>query len=255
LTKGLLMLAGVGLLLPACSNGTAHMAASSDADSAGDPLIVPEDLSVTALAGGNGVLEMIALTLRAGANGAELYAALRNEGDIPACSAAVSVELFDDAEQSLAAGIGGLLTQRFYRLTDGSGTIAACVGPGDVSMAAVMGLPPDIVVEDVRHVVYRCPYFALEVVAIEGLTVSQLEPATGDDGTAFTGTLVNGFDVAVSNPSVTVFPVSRAGRPLGVATGSGRLELPPGGSWTFETSAVATPGADHIAYPAGALAN
>jgi hypothetical protein len=65
-------------MLLACSNG---------ADD--DALVVPERLSVTALAGGNGVLDVIALTLRAGAHNSEIYAALLDVGDRPACSAAV----------------------------------------------------------------------------------------------------------------------------------------------------------------------
>jgi hypothetical protein len=216
-------------------------------------LIVPEDLDVTALAGGNGVLDLFALTLRKGPGGIELYAALRNEGGVPACHAALSVELFDVAEQSLAAGISGLLTQRFYRLTDGSDTIAACVAPGDVTMAAVTDFPTEVAIEDVGHVVYRCPYFALDVVPIEGLTIGQVKRATTSDGTAYTGTLVNGLDLAVSKPSVTVFPLNGVGRPLGAANGTGSGEVPPGGRWAFETNRIAEPGLDHAAFPAGAL--
>jgi hypothetical protein len=265
LVKRLLGIAAA-LLLLACASGAREDdagAAAADSRSAADgmgedtgddALIVPEGLSVTALAGGNGVLEVIAFTLRQGPSGTEAFAALRNVGDVPACSAAVSIELFDKTEQSLAAGIGGLLTQRFYRLKDGSGSIAACVAPGDVTMAAVADLPSDLVIEDVGYVVYRCSYFALDVVPIAGLTISQLKSVTDNAGTAYTGTLINGLDVAVNNPSVTVFPVNRVGRPLGVATGSGTLEIPPGGSWAFETDRAA-PGVDSFAYPAGALGN
>jgi hypothetical protein len=228
-------------------------AGGSDVDDGDATLIVPEGLTVTALPGGNGVLEVIALTLKQGPQHTEVYAALKNGGDVPACSAAFSVELFDRDEQSLAAGIGGLLTQRFYRLEDGSGMIAACVGPGDVTMAALADLPSSIVIENVSHAVYRCPYFALDVAPIDGLTISRIDSARGDGGTVYTGTLVNGLDVAVKNPSVSVFPVNRAGRPLGLAIGEGAIEIPPGGSWAFETSAIDTPGVDHFAYPAGAL--
>jgi hypothetical protein len=207
-----------------------------------------------ALAGGNGVLDVIALTLRQGPSNTELYAALRNDGDVPACSAALSVELFDRNGQSLAAGINGLLTPHFYRLTDGSATLAACVGPGDVSMAAVTDLPADIALEDVGTVVYRCPYFALAVTPLAAsLSVSQVKRVSGSSGTAYTGMLSNGLDVAVNNPSVTVFPVNRAERPLGVALGSGTAEIVAGGSWAFETNSVDTPGTDQAAYPAAAL--
>ena len=84
---------------------------------------------MTALAGGNGVLDVIALTLREGPSRVEVYAALRNDGDVSACSAAFSVELFDTTEHSLAAGIGGLLTQHFYRLTDGWGALPLAWDP------------------------------------------------------------------------------------------------------------------------------
>src|SRR5262245_10680978 len=121
-----LLLPTAAVLPMACTNAV-------DGD---DALIVPEHLTVTALAGGNGVLNVTALTLSEGPSSTELFAALKNEGDVPACTAAFSVELFDDADQSLASGIGGLLSQHFFRLTDGSDAIAACVGPGDVTMAA-----------------------------------------------------------------------------------------------------------------------
>ncbi|WP_437819186.1 hypothetical protein [Sorangium sp. So ce1078] len=235
------------------SGGEASGGAGAGEDMGDDALIVPEDLTIMALPGGNGVLNLIALTLRKGPTNTELYAALRNDGDIPACSAAVSVELYDKAQQSLAAGINGLLTQHFYRLTDGSGTIAACVSPGDVTMAAVTDLPLDLVIEDVGYVVYWCSYFALDVVPIDGLTISQVKAVTGGAGTAYTGTLLNGLDVAVSNPSATVFSTNRVGRPLGVALASGTAQIPPGGSWAFETNTVDTPGPDQAAYPAAAI--
>ncbi|WP_437302950.1 hypothetical protein [Sorangium sp. So ce388] len=244
---------GGGAADGAGAGGDAGGGAGAGGDAGDDALIVPEDLTIMAVPGGNGVLDLIALTLRKGPTSTELYAALRNDGDAHACSAAVSVELYDKTQQSLAAGINGLLTQHFYRLTDGSGAIAACVGPGDVTMAAVLDLPSDLVIEDVGYVVYRCPYFALDVVPIDGLSISQVNAVTGGAGTAYTGTLFNGFDVAVSTPSATVFSVNRVGRPLGVAIARGTAPIPPGGSWAFETNTVDTPGPVQAAYPAGAF--
>jgi hypothetical protein len=186
---------------------------------------------------------------------AEVYAAIRNSGDHPACAAGFSIELCDKAEQSLAAGIGGLLTQQLYRLTDGSNIIAACIGPGELTMAAVTDLTSDVAVDAVGTVIYRCPYFALDVVPIAGLALYDVKRATTRGNTLYTGTLVNALDVAVRNPSVTVFSVNRVGRPLNVASGSDTIEIPPGHAWVFTTSAVSDPGDDYIALPAGALAN
>lgn len=216
--------------------------------------VVPEGLRVVPLEGGTGVLEVVALTLRRETANAELYAAVRNKGERAACSAALSVELFDEAGQSLAAGITGLLTREFFRLTDGSDAIAACLSPGSVSMAAVLDLPADLAIEQVESVVYRTPYFALDVVPIEGVAV-HVHRRPGDAETAFTGTLENRLGVAVARPSVSVFPLDSVGRPLGIAVGRGADDIPPGGTWSFETSALTLYErvVDYIAYPAGAI--
>jgi len=264
LKKRFLVLAAVPLALACSSSGDNDAAGAGGASAAGgmagvggqttaNALIVPESLSVSARTGGNGVLHLFALTLRKGPSNTELYAALKNDGDMKACAASLSVELFDKAEQSLAASISGLLTKHAYRFTDGSGTIAACVGPGDVTMAAITDLPSDLVIDDVKFVVYQCTYFALDVVPIEGLSVGAVQSVTSSAGTDFTGTLVNRLDVAVRDPSVTVFPVTGVGRPLGVATGSGIADIPPGGSWAFETNRVDTPGVGAVAYPAASI--
>ncbi len=225
------------------------------ASRAGDEAFVPRGVTVTALPGGNGVLDVTALTLRAGPSNPELYAAVKNTGEVPACDAALSVELFDDTKSSLAAGIGALFTRHFYRLNDGSGTLAACVGPGDVAMAAVTDLDSELRIDDVGYVVYRCPYFALDVAPVDGLSVTRVTSLARGAGTAYSGTFLNELDIAVSNPSVTVFPLSDVGRPLGVASDEGTKEIPAGGSWAFETSSIEVTAADYAAYPAGSFAN
>jgi hypothetical protein len=211
---------------------------------------VPEGVAVAPLPGGNGVFNVTALTLRESASGPELYVAARNDGDEPACSPSFSVELLDESEQSLGTGITGLLVRRFFRTTDGSGTLAACAAPGDVTLAAITGLPSDLPIERVRRVVYHCNYWVLDVTAIGGISISDVRSVPRSGGVAYTGTLFNGFDVPLSAPAVSVFPLNRVGRPLGVARGNGGRELAPGGSWDFETDVVTEAGVDQAAYPA-----
>lgn len=250
------------LLLLTCSRPAAPLAEAGGqpetSDRLDDPPIVPEGLQVVALPGGNGVLEVKALTLRRGQHGVELLAALENRGRFPACSAAFAVELFDRSERSVAAGIGGLLTQRFYRRVDGSEAIAACVGPGDVTMVAVADLPEDLEIDQVHTVLYRCPYFALDVLPIDGLSVRNLEAVKEEGGTSYQGILVNGLDVAVDHPKVTVFAANHVGRPLAVVTGSAPQngELAPGREWPFQTSVMPLAGPEHdvLAFPTGELA-
>ena len=85
----------------------------------------------------------------------------------------------------------------------------------------------------------------------DGISITDVRTVARDAGVAFAGTLVNGFDVPVSSPSVAIFPVNRAGRPLGAALARGATPLPPGDSWSFETGTVSDAGVDHAAYPAG----
>jgi len=196
------------------------------------------------------VLNLVALTLQRGTNDGELYAALRNDGASPACSPSFSVEVFDADGQPVATGLGGLLVKRFYRLTDGSETVAGCVGPGDVAMVAITDLPAELELEDVGEVVYGCNFWMLDVSPIDGISIGDVKVVTRGGSAAYTGALFNGLDVALSRPSVAVFPLNRVGRPLGVAFGNGVVDVPPGASWEFETTTVNEAGVDSAAYPA-----
>lgn len=230
---------------------TAGAAAGGSYDAKNDDSVfAPEGLNVVAHPGGCGALNLVALTLTRGPSHGELYVALRNDRDTPACSPAFSVELFDQAEQSLATGLGGLLVRRFYRLTDGSGTVAACVGPGDVTMVAITDLPPELSIADVARVEYWCNYWSLDVMPVGNIGIGDVRTIARGNEVAYAGTLVNGLDVTVGSPSVAIFQVNRVGRPLGVAFGNATLEVPPGGSWAFETNSVGAAGVDHADYPA-----
>ncbi|HEY8945543.1 MAG TPA: hypothetical protein VIM73_14845 [Polyangiaceae bacterium] len=232
------------LFLPACAD-TANSAGAGE-----DERFVPEGLSVVpSSVGGNGVFNLIAFTLQPGSSRTDLYAALRNDGDIPACSPAFSVEFFDTSDQSIARGVAGLLVQRFYRTADDPEQLAACVGPGDVTMLAITDLPADLL-EHVSHGAYWMTYWALNVVPTDGIAIREVQPVRQDEGTAYTGVLVNGLDVG-ARAAVAVFPVNRVGRPLGIASARDTLEVPPAGRWEFQTDTVIDSGAAHFAYPAG----
>jgi hypothetical protein len=205
------------------------------------------------LSGGNGVFTLTALTLEDGPSGLELFAALKNDGATPACDAGLSVQLYDKSQQSVGAGVSGLATQDFYRINDGSGTRTSCVGPGSVAMAAVTDLASDAMAGDIGYVVYTTPYFALDVTPIVGLSVVDLVPVTGAAVTNFQGTFRNGLDVAVTDPSVSVFVLNHVGRPLGVATASGNAPVPSCGTWSFDTNAVSLGGTDAVAFPTASL--
>jgi hypothetical protein len=218
-------------------------------------LIVPPGLDVSLEPGGAGVLDLFALTLQEGPTGIDLYAALRNDGDVPACDAALKVSLYDTTGQPIGDFISGLYTNHFYLYTlpDGSTTIAACASPGDVTMTQISTMAADISVADVGQVVYYYSYFALDAVLINGLTVGTLNTVTTSTGTSYTGTVINNLDMPVSGPSVTVFPLNCVGRPLGITSGSDTTQVPAGGSWSFQTDTVEVFGVNYAAFPSASF--
>ena len=231
-----------------------NAAGSATAGAGGEGLptdadVVPESLSVVPHAAACGILKLSGLTLRRGLAGLEMYVALENEGDEWACGPAFSVNVYDASEQHVGAAVGGLLVRSLYRLKDDPETTAACAGPGDVVMGAVTDFPPELELADVSRVEYWCSMWRFDVVPAGDLPITDLEPVTRDGGTAFAGSLLNGLDVPLKIPSVSVFPLSATGRPLGMAVASGTSEVAPGASWQFETDAVDDGGDSAAAYP------
>ena len=223
-----------------------------------DTLIVPDGLDVSLEPGGAGVLDLYALTLQEGPGGLELYAALKNDGDVPACDAALKVTLYDTAGQPLGDFINGLYTSHFYLYMPDASTseIAACASPGDVTMTEIaIPASDDIALSDVGSIVYYYSYFALDAVLLDGLTVGEVNTVTTTAGTSYTGTVINDLDMMVSGPSIAVFPLNCVGRPLGIASGSDTSVVPAGGSWTFQTNLVNTPGVSYAAYPSASFSN
>jgi hypothetical protein len=218
-----------------------------------DLLFVPQGLSNTNVDGQDEGLTLVAFTLMQEPTGPKLYAAVRNDGDTPACAAGMTTDFRDKAGQVVTSSGAVLQSGRLYRMTDG--TILACVAPGQVAMAASTDLPTSMVIDQLGSLQHLFPSFTLPgVVPISGLSVSDVQPVVTDAGDAYTGKVTSALDVSVSNPRVTIFPVNRVGRPLGAATAtSSTSDLPPGGSWTFTTSAVNTLGVDYVAYPAASL--
>ncbi|WP_437680049.1 FxLYD domain-containing protein [Sorangium sp. So ce131] len=238
----------------AASSGSETSGSGVGGGSGEDLLFVPEGLSSAELDGEGGGLTLVAFTLVQGANGPELYAAVRNDGDTPACDAGMMVYFIDEAEQLVTSWGGSLRSGRLYQLNDGSGVIIPCVAPGEVAMAASTDLPDDLVIEELGALKHRFPAFTVDVVPVDAITVGAVETVSRGDRSAYTGTLENGLDVAVSDPEVAVFPVNRVGRPLGMATSRAAADVPPGGTWTFETTTVDDPGVDYVVYPTASIA-
>jgi hypothetical protein len=217
---------------------------------------VPESVSASQRVGNNSAFDVTAFSLLPGSDGLDLYAAVKNAGDGVACNTSFSLELRDADDQVVAAGVSGLMARRFYRFADDAGppagTIAGCLAPGDLSKVTVKGLSLDPPNADVRSVVYYTNSWSnLDLVAIAGVSLAGVSAVTRAGSVAYEGSLINGLDTTLSNPTVAVYPVNAVGRPLGVAYGGSAIELAPGGNWHFETNTVTDAGVGFDAYPMG----
>lgn len=251
--KFLVILAAT-LVASGCSGsdgGTGGISATGTGGS--NVLIAPETLEVLPHASGCGALQLKALTLRQGSQKLEMYVALENTGDRPACSPVFSANLLDASETQLGTAVGGLLVRGFFRLVSDPQTTAACVAPGDVTMAAVSDFPAELGLEDVKRVEYFCNLWHFEAVPAGSLAVKDVQAVGRDGGVAYAGTLVNGLEIPLSVPGVTIFSLNSGGRPLGVANSRGTSQVPPGSSWDFETDTVGEAGAAFAAYPTPTL--
>ena len=219
-----------------------------------DLLSVPEGISNTNMDGQDMGLILVAFTLVQTATGPRLYAAVRNESDTPSCEAGMTTYFFDKADQEVTETGSVLQSGRLYRMTDG--TIISCIAPGQVVMTASTDLLSSMMIDQLGYLKHLFPAFTVPgVVPIPGLSVSDVQTVAADAGNAYAGKVTNGLDGAVSAPAVSIFPVNRVGRPLGVATSSASSDIPPGGSWTFKTSTVDDLGADYVAFPTASIRN
>ena len=251
------MLGVVALVLPlGCSGNTGGSGGAGGAGgmagaSGDDRLFVPEGLPNTPRTGDVGqTLKLVAATLVQGPAGLEYYAAVRNDGNAPSCNAGMLTDFIDKAGQTVASVATTLRSKQLYRLD--TSTVLSCVDPGQIAMSDSTYLPPEIVIGALGRLTHTFPTFGTfdGIVPLTGLTVGQVATVARSGGSAYTGTLTNGLDVTASAPTVAIFPLNRVGRPLGMATSGTTMTVPPGGTWSFETTTVNELGVDHAAYPA-----
>jgi hypothetical protein len=256
---------GAGSGGASASGGSSSDGATASGGSAGgggmagepgdDLLFVPDGLSNTLQAGQQGVtLTLIAFTLVQGTTGPELYAAVRNDGQTPSCEPGMMTAFFDKTGQPLETVGSVLQTAQFYRLDPD--TILPCIGPGQIAMSVTTDLPKDIVIANLGYLMHSFPTFTVDgIVPVDGITVANVTAASSANGGTYSGTLTNDFDVTVSAPQVTIFPLNRVGRPLGAAMSSATIDIPAGGNWSFETNAVNDLGVNDFVSPAVTVSN
>jgi hypothetical protein len=253
--KRLLTAAWAALLPLACTDdgkapggGSAAGGAAGTTEPGDDLTFLPVGLPASELEAEGG-LTLVASTLVPGPEGPELYAAVHNEGASPACEAGMIVDFKDKAGQVVAAAAGVLVSGRFYRLDGGTGVVISCVAPNQIAMTA-MSVPPDrFAIEALGSLEYAFPAFSVpDIVAVEGIDVSDVQAVMTASGYAFTGTVTNAFSETLSAPKVSVFRLNRVGRPLGVATSNTIPDLAAGERKSFGTNSFSRAVAAHAAF-------
>lgn len=219
-----------------------------------EALFIPQQVSNTLRDGAGDVwLTLFASTLLEGPNGLEYYTAIRNDGEIPVCLGSVTTYFVDDTDTLVATYGTGLYLRNYYRHENGEGTYTVCIAPGEVAMSAVTeNLPEEIVLSELWYLKHEFPgHLFYDIAPVESpIAVSDVNAVpSGDGGGFYTGTYTNRLDEPLSAANVAIFPVNRVGRPLGVATSRTDLEIPPGGTWTFETTTVPDFGDGFVTFP------
>jgi hypothetical protein len=113
-----------------------------------------------------------------------------------------------------------------------------------------MTAPPDrFVIESLGSLEYAFPAFIVpDIVAVEGIDLSDVQTVVTASGYAFTGTVTNAFSETLSAPNVSVFPLNRVGRPLERATSNTIPDLAAGDRKSFGTNSLNRAAADYAAF-------
>ncbi len=199
-------------------------------------------------------LTMVAYTLRDGPRGLELYVALRNDAETPACGASISVDLYDRDQLSLASSVIGVIGGSPYQVVELPDTYSACVTPGQVAMAALTDWPDYVSAGAVGQLAYRCPYFEFAVTPAGELRLSDVAKESTSAGDVYRGTFTNELAITVETPQVVIFPQTESGRPLGMSSVQGTLTLAPAASWAFESAPTEVTGAGFEIFPSASQA-
>jgi hypothetical protein len=236
------------MLLLACS-GTASNQPVGD-----DRFFVPEGLPNTLEMGQVGVtLTLVASTLVEGATSAELYVAVRNDGNAPTCNAAIITNFIANDGQIVTTVGATLQGKQLYQLPS-STAVLNCIDPGEIVMGASLNLPAEVVIGELSALTHRFPTFGLVgIIPLGSFTVSQVQVVAKGAASAYQGVFTNALNLNATAPSVTIYPVNRVGRPLGAVSSSTTIALPPGGSWSFETTTMNDLGVEYAAYPSAAV--
>jgi len=182
-------------------------------------------------------LEVIAHTAREGVLGPEWLMAVKNTGTDYLCAIDVRYTFLDAADAELGSG-SGLLDVGLVRGCNGTCGFTGCLGPGKVGMLVdQLGLT-DVDVSQIAKVTHEFGALILtDAAPTDEIKVSGVQPVPAEfGGNVFSGMLENDSPDGVKNPSVAIYGLNAAGRPLFASEAIELVTIAAGSSWPFETS-------------------
>jgi hypothetical protein len=196
-------------------------------------------------------MEVVAHTIREGTLGLEWLMAVKNIGADHLCAVEVQYAFLDAGGVELGSGFG-LLDVGLERGSNGTGGLTNCLAPGKVGMLSDTLALDDVDATTIAKVTHEFGAIILtDAVATDDIKVSGVKAVpSGTRGSVFTGSVDNDSTVGVKNPSVAIYGLNAAGRPLFVSEAIQLTTIAAGASWMFETTGrFEEPYASFAAYP------
>jgi len=182
-------------------------------------------------------MKVVAHTARDAAFGTEWLMAVKNTSTDYLCAINVTYKFLDAEGVELADG-SGLLDVQLVRGSSGAGGFTNCLEPGKVGMLKDTLALESVDIANIAKVTH----------AFGALILSDGSPTTdiqvkdvravdeGANGQVFTGAVFNDSPDAVKNPSIAIYGLNAAGRPLFSSEDIELTTIASGASWMFSTT-------------------
>lgn len=195
---------------------------------------VPEEYVGTVVSPG---MKVVAHTARAAAFGTEWLMAVKNTGTDYLCAIDVNYAFLDAQGVELADGFG-VLDIQIVRGSSGAGGFTNCLEPGKIGMLKDTLALEGVEIANIAKVTHSFGALILTDASpttdIKVMDVQAVDE--GATGQIFTGAVVNDSPDPVKNPSIVIYGLNAAGRPLFSSEDIELTTIAAGASWLFSTT-------------------
>jgi hypothetical protein len=182
-------------------------------------------------------MKVVAHTAREAAFGTEWLMAVKNTSTDYLCAVDVRYKFLDAEGVELANGFG-LLDVQIVRGSSGAGGFTNCLEPGKIGM-----LKDTLALEGVDiATIAKVTHTFGALILTDGAPTTDIKVKDvkavdeGANGQVFTGAVVNDSPDAVKNPSIAIYGLNAAGRPLFASEDIELKTIAAGASWMFSTT-------------------